>query len=157
MKCLKQCMTNNKTPVGKISHSWLLSHLFSGVLLWCSELRRIWYCYCSSLGHCCDKGSVLGLGTSICNRRGKNRKRVSYSGEKNCFIFISQIIDSVPHSTSLLILSHTEIYNPDKNTNVIECHLLLSHLCRKTGGQYIKLATSFVREHIILLFSFIDK
>ena len=42
-----------------------------GVPLWCSGLR-IWSCHCSSSGHCCGTGSILGPGTFTCCRHGQN-------------------------------------------------------------------------------------
>ena len=35
---------------------------------------RIWYCHCSSLGHCCGMGLISSLGTSICPGCVQKRK-----------------------------------------------------------------------------------
>ena len=61
--------------VSNTSHNSLWSipikiAIVSGILLWYSRLR-IWCCHYSSLGHCCDAGSVLGLGISTCHEYGK--------------------------------------------------------------------------------------
>ena len=40
----------------------------------CSGLR-IWPCHCCGLGHCCDSGSVPGLGTPTCCRLGEKREK----------------------------------------------------------------------------------
>ena len=42
---------------------------------WWPSALRIWWCRCSSLGHCCGTGSFPGLGTSICYRCCQKKKR----------------------------------------------------------------------------------
>ena len=39
------------------------------------------HCHCSSLGHCCGTGSILGPGTSMCRRTVKKKKKFSISLE----------------------------------------------------------------------------
>ena len=48
----------------------LFKSVNKGVPLWLSRLR-IWHC------HCCDTGSIPGLGTSACCRCAKKKKSIS--------------------------------------------------------------------------------
>ena len=52
-----------------------------GVSWWPSRLR-IWCCRCSSSGHYHVAGSLLGLGTSACHRRGQKKEKRKDKREK---------------------------------------------------------------------------
>ena len=36
-----------------------------------AQCLRIWCC------HCCGEGSIPGLGTSVCHRRGQNKNKIN--------------------------------------------------------------------------------
>ena len=59
----------------------LVRTAMSGVLLGHSRLR-IWWCHCSSLGHCCGTRSMLGLGTSTGRGHGQKKIAVSFKHSK---------------------------------------------------------------------------